>query len=106
MGGRAFKKVNDARKTPGAEEWISIPEQQLAELNFLKTTTTLNWTGISPANQYVDGPASDTILYGDDDLLFNDSGESIVTTGTMAQVIVKEILHPTHQRSRMTVANS
>ena len=41
MGGRVFKKVNDARKTPGAEEWISIPEQQLAELNFLKTTRPL-----------------------------------------------------------------
>ena len=97
--------VEDIKKTPGSEEWIATPENQLAELHFLQEVKNVNWTGISPGASFVAGPAAENILYGKEELLVDKNGQSETTAGTMAKVIVKEIQEPTHKRERFTVAN-
>lgn len=42
---------------------------------------------------------------GKDQLLFNEQKESKVSTGTVAEVVVDEILAPRHHRERITVVN-
>lgn len=51
------------------------------------------------------GPATNYVI-GGDDLLFDYKGESKVTSGTMAKLIVSEIVKPQHHRERITVINA
>lgn len=97
--------VEDIKKTPGSENWIATPENQLSELHFLQEVKNVNWVGISPGASFVAGPAADTILYGKEELLADKNGQSETTSGTMAKVIAKEIQEPTHKKERFTVAN-
>lgn len=98
--------IEDIKKTPGAAAWIAIPEGQKIELDYLRTVTDVDWVGISPSLTFKPGAASAKILVGKDHLLKNAAGESYTTAGTMAKVIVDEILHPSHHRERFTVANA
>lgn len=97
--------VEDIRKAPGSDAWIGTPENQLRELHFLRDVNNVNWVGISPASSFVAGPAAENILYGKEELLYDDAGKSETTGGTMAKAIVKEIQHPAHKQGRFTVAN-
>lgn len=98
--------VEDIAKLPGAEEWIGTPQQQLKELQFLQTVDDVDWVGISPSAEFVSGPADEHYVIGGNDLLFNADDKSRLTTGTMANVVVKEILNPTHHQARITVVNA
>lgn len=89
--------VDDLEKIPASSSWINTPRQQLKELQYLETITDVDWVGISPAASY---------QLGKDTLLYNGQGESKVTTGTMAEVIVKEILVPQFHQERFTVVNT
>lgn len=97
--------VEDIAKEPGSEEWINIPRQQLKEFEFLQTITDVNWLGISPSMEFIPGPASSYVI-GRNDLLFTENGESVVTAGTMAKLIVKEVLNGTHHQERITIINA
>lgn len=97
--------VEDIRKMPGADAWVATPENQLSELHFLQEVKNVNWVGISPGASFVAGPAAEKILYGENELLADATGKSETTAGTMAKVIVKEILEPSHEKERFTVAN-
>jgi uncharacterized protein len=97
--------VEDIRNNPGAEEWISIPENQLKELEFLRGVTDVDWVGISPSALFVPGDATAPVL-GADQLLFAGDGESHTTTGTMAVAILDEIEKPAHRQTRFTVSDS
>ncbi|GGI63871.1 NAD(P)-dependent oxidoreductase [Limosilactobacillus caviae] len=96
--------VEDIAKMPGAEKWINTPRQQLKELQYLETITDIDWVGISPSAMFEAGPATGYIV-GKDQLLFNEQKESKVSTGTVAEVVVDEILAPRHHRERITVVN-
>lgn len=97
--------VDDLEKIPASSSWINTPRQQLKELQYLETITDVDWVGISPAATFEPGPAAIYQL-GKDTLLYNGQGESKVTTGTMAEVIVKEILVPQFHQGRFTVVNT
>ncbi|WP_076459708.1 NAD(P)-dependent oxidoreductase [Limosilactobacillus caccae] len=97
--------VEDIAKDPAAAAWINIPKLQLKELEYLQTVRTADWMGISPSLEFVPGPATRYVL-GGNDLLFDDHGMSRVTSGTMAKVIVHEILNPHHHQERITVINA
>ena len=97
--------VDDLEKIPASSSWINTPRQQLKELQYLETITDVDWVGISPAATFEPGPAASYQL-GKDTLLYNGQGESKVTTGTMAEVIVKEILVPQFHQERFTVVNT
>ena len=45
-------------------------------------------------------------ILGQDELLFNEQNESKVTAGTMAKLVVNEILAPRHHRERITVIDA
>ncbi|WP_367295828.1 NAD(P)-dependent oxidoreductase [Levilactobacillus yonginensis] len=96
--------VNDIAKDPHAAGFISIPQNQLKELNFLREVDNVNWVGISPAANFHPGKATAALL-GQDDLLVNAQQESGTSTGTMAVTILDEIEHPQHHNSRFTVAD-
>lgn len=95
--------VEDIRKMPGSEAWVSIPEQQLAELEFLRGCS-VEWVGISPSALFEPGAASTPVL-GGDDLLVDANGVSRTTTGTMAVAVLDEIEAPAHRNRRFTVGN-
>ena len=97
--------VEDIRNFPGAEAWISIPENQLKELEFLRGVTDADWVGVSPSAMFVPGEASEPVL-GNDRLLYAGDGESHTTTGTMAVAILNEIEQPAHRQTRFTVSDS
>ena len=97
--------VDDIEKMPGAETWINTPRQQLKELQYLETISDIDWLGISPSAVFEAGVATNYIL-GQDELLFNEQNESKVTAGTMAKLVVNEILTPRHHRERITVIDA
>ncbi|WP_412989630.1 NAD(P)-dependent oxidoreductase [Pediococcus siamensis] len=110
LGGGSLKTdsgllVDELRKVPGAEAWIDTPESQYHELNFLKTVTNVNWVGVSPSQNFVEGPKTNYVL-GQDQLLFDDEHHSEVSTGTMAAAILDELEHPTVHQARFTVRNN
>lgn len=96
--------VNDIAKDPNAASFLSIPENQLKELNFLRDVDNVNWVGVSPAADFHPGEATPFLL-GDDELLFNADHQSETSAGTMAVAILDEIEQPQHQQTRFTVAN-
>lgn len=96
--------VDDLEKLPNAEEWVNTPKQQLKELEFLETINDVDWLGISPALTFEAGPVTDYDL-GKDELLYNDQRQSVVTSGTMAKLIVSEVITPQHHRERITLVN-
>jgi putative NADH-flavin reductase len=96
--------VEDLRKLPGADAWVSIPENQLRELEYLRSVTDVDWVGISPSAKFEPGEARGVVL-GTDELLVASDGTSHTTTGTMAVAILDEIEHPAHRRQRFTVGD-
>jgi len=97
--------VEDLREIPGSEKWISVPKNQLKELNFLNEVDNVNWVGVSPSATFEPGPNKGVVL-GKDELLFSANGESHTTTGTMAVAVLDEIESPKYRRERFTVGDA
>ncbi|KAB1439489.1 NAD(P)-dependent oxidoreductase [Candidatus Galacturonibacter soehngenii] len=89
---------------PEVESWISIPIEAYKTLNFLRSIENVNWVGVSPSANFVAGGATTPVI-GKDHLLKSSSGESIVTSETMAIGILDEIEKPQFIRTRFTVCN-
>ncbi|WP_127848810.1 NAD(P)H-binding protein [Lacticaseibacillus hulanensis] len=96
--------VQDLAKAPGSENFISIPRSQAAELEFLRHVDNVRWTAVSPAASFVAGPATDFVL-GQDDLLRNANGDSVLNSGTMAVALLNEVEQPEHEYTRFTLRN-
>lgn len=92
------------KQVPEAESWISIPIEAYKTLNFLRSIENVNWVGVSPSADFVAGEATTPVI-GKDHLLKASSGESIVTSETMAIGILDEIENPQFIRTRFTVCN-
>lgn len=92
------------KHVPEAESWISIPIEAYKTLNFLRSIENVNWVGVSPSANFVAGEATTPVI-GKDHLLKSSSGESIVTSETMAIGILDEIENPQFIRTRFTVCN-
>lgn len=97
--------VKDIAKMPDSEKWINTPKQQLKELQFLQGVKDVNWMGISPSAEFEPRPAEKYVVVGND-LLFNENGDSKVTAGTMAKVVVKEVNDDKYHQERITVINA
>ena len=103
-GDDAHLFVHDIESDPANASFVAIPQNQLAELNFLRTVTNVDWVGISPAANFTPGPAT-AIQYGHDTLLTDANGDSTTNSGTMAVAVLDEIEQPQHHQERFTVAN-
>jgi len=97
--------VETIRQAPNSEEFISVPEKQLKELNYLREEDELNWVGISPSAEFKEGEATEFKL-GKNHILQNDKGESVTTSGTLAKAILDEIEDPQFEQERFTVVNN
>lgn len=96
--------VHDLEQDPHAASFISVPQNQLTELTFLRAVTNVNWFGVSPAADFHAGAATPALL-GDDDLLFNAQHQSGTSAGTMAGALLDELEAPKHHQTRFTVAD-
>lgn len=92
------------KTVPDAASWISIPTEAYKTLNFLSSIENVNWVGVSPSADFVDGEATVPVL-GKDHLLTSSNGKSLVTSKTMAVAILNEIENPQFIRTRFTVCN-
>ncbi|WP_204120644.1 MULTISPECIES: NAD(P)-dependent oxidoreductase [Levilactobacillus] len=97
--------VHDLEQAPEAASFISVPQNQLKELTFLRDVDNVNWFGVSPAANFHPGEATAAKL-GTDELLANDQGESGTSAGTMAVAILDELENPQHHQTRFTVADN
>jgi len=96
--------VRDIESDPANDAFVAVPQNQLAELNFLKDVKNVDWVGISPAADFHAGPEVPAI-YGTDELLINADGVSATNSGTMAAAVMAELENPSHHQVRFTVAN-
>lgn len=96
--------VDDLAKAPHADQFLATSKYQVRELDYLRTVRDVSWVGISPSLDFHAGPATARIE-GDNDLLFGSNGKSEVTSGTLAQAVVSEILTPRRHDERFTVCN-
>lgn len=97
--------IEQLRQVPGSENWIAIPENQLKQLEYLRTVEDVEWVGVSPQAQFSDGSATEVVL-GADEIITAADGESHTTTGTMALGILDEIEQPQHSKTRFTVSDA
>ncbi|WP_137597834.1 NAD(P)-dependent oxidoreductase [Paucilactobacillus kaifaensis] len=97
--------LDSFKSTPGADAWIDTPATQAHELQLLRTVTNVNWTGISPSLNYVDGPKTN-YMRGENHVLFNDEHKSEVNSGTLAAALLDELESPKVKRARFTVRNA
>ncbi|QEA58789.1 NAD-dependent epimerase/dehydratase family protein [Leuconostoc koreense] len=97
--------LEDLKKLPDAASWVSIPDNQKKELDFLRNIDNVNWTGVSPGSTFQAGEATQYKL-GTDHLLFGENNESITNSGTMAKAIMSEINKPSAEKKRFTVVNA
>ena len=97
--------LEEIRKVPGSEHWIAIPENQLAQLEYLRGVDDVSWTGVSPQAQFAPGEATAPKL-GVDEILLAADGDSHTSTGTMAVAILDEIESPAHCGMRFTVSDA
>lgn len=96
--------VETIRTLPGSEAWISIPENQFKELQFLRHVDNVNWVGVSPSANFAAGEKHTPVL-GKDHLLTASDGKSHTTSGTMAAAILNEIEKPSVHQGRFTVSD-
>ncbi|MBM6613779.1 NAD(P)H-binding protein [Desemzia sp. RIT804] len=97
--------VETIRKAPKSKSYISIPENQLKELNFLREVDNVEWVGVSPGAVFETGEAKPA-KYGKNHILFNEQGESHLSSGTLANVILDEIESPKHHQERFHVIDN
>jgi len=96
--------LDTLKHVPEADSWISIPIEAYKTLNYLRSIENVNWVGVSPSANFVAGEATTPVI-GMDHLLKSSSGESIVTSETMAIGILDEIENPQFIQTRFTVCN-
>ncbi|UQS81484.1 NAD(P)H-binding protein [Bombilactobacillus folatiphilus] len=94
--------VRDMEQDPQAQAFIAVPQNQLAELDFLRNVNNVNWVGISPGINFLPG-SKKALLMGENHLLYNEQQVSTTSSGTMAVAILDEIEQPKHFKQRFTV---
>lgn len=97
--------IEDIRKAPGSEAWISIPEAALEQLEYLRAVDSVDWVGVSPQMMFTPGEAT-TPQVGQDSLLTAADGGSHTTAGTMAVGILDELQNPSYRNTRFTVSDA
>lgn len=96
--------IETIRQMPGAEQWISIPANQFKQLEFLRNVDNVNWVGVSPSLEFIEGPKQTPVI-GKDHLLKAADGNSRSTSGTVAAAILDEIEQPKFKQDRFTVSD-
>lgn len=96
--------VETLKTIPSAEEWIAIPINQFKQLEFLRGVDNVNWVGVSPSAEFLEGESHLPVI-GKDHLLTSADGQSHTTSGTLAVAILDEIENPKVTQGRFTVSD-
>jgi putative NADH-flavin reductase len=87
------------------EEYKPESLNQADALDVYRTAAgNVDWTYISPAAEIGPGTRTGHYRTGDNALLADEKGKSLISYEDYAKAILDEIEHPTHPRARMTVA--
>ncbi|HEY9261091.1 NAD(P)-dependent oxidoreductase [Chitinophaga sp.] len=70
----------------------------------IKGTDDLDWTVISPAMMIEPGERTGKFRLGKDQVVFNDKGESKISTADYAIALIDELEQPKHIKQRFTLA--
>ena len=88
------------------EDWKPLSASHGRGLNYLRQTTDLNWTYISPACNFVsDGERTGSYKLGGELLTLNSKGESVISYADYAICLVDEIENGTHNKQRISVVS-
>lgn len=104
VGGAGATEVNGVRlvDTPGFPEAYAPEARTMGTvLDFYTSASGLDWTMLAPAPEIAPGPATGSIVLGND----SPAGER-VSTGDFAVAALDEIEDPKHLHRRFTVASA
>lgn len=88
------------------DSWKPLSSSHGRGLAYLRTTTNLNWTYVSPACNFVaDGVRTGSYQLGGEMLILNSKGESTVSYADYAIAIVDEIENEKHNKERISVVS-
>ncbi|MFT8323759.1 NAD(P)H-binding protein [Oenococcus sicerae] len=111
LGAASLKRKDDRllydvmSQLPNNESWIKEPRYGVDELYLLQhDDERLNWTAVSPQQEFVDGPKS-SYMTGRDSLLYAADGKSHVTSGNIATAILNEVEEPRFLGQRFTIGD-
>lgn len=69
----------------------------------LRKRHSLNWTYISPAADFIpDGKETGRIIHAGEDFTVNQEGKSEISYADYASAFVQEVLHPSHNKERIS----
>ncbi|OYS23555.1 NADH-flavin reductase, partial [Lactobacillus taiwanensis] len=80
-------------------------KREWKELNEVKQVEEVDWLGSETAVTVEAGTEAAGYRLGNNTLLDNYGKESKGTAGTMARLVVNEIVHPEHHKERITLVD-
>ena len=84
-----------------------LANAQSKALDELRKRDDVKWTFISPACDFrADDPKSGKYLFGGEELILNDAGESIISYADYAAAMLDEIEKGSHIRQRISVCRA
>ena len=96
------KRLMDSGVMP---EFILPAVRALAEfyLNDLEAEKNIDWVFFSPAGNIKPGTRTGKYRLGKDDLIVNETGESIISVQDYAVAMIDELERPSHHQERFTI---
>lgn len=85
-------------------EWKDGATATRDAFDVIKQVTDLDWSVLSPAMVIEPGPRTGIFRLGKDQVLFNDKGESKISTADFAVALLDELERPAHIKQRFTLA--
>lgn len=95
-------KLLDTPEFPA--EWKDGATATRDAFDVIKQVTDLDWSVLSPAMVIEPGPRTGVFRLGKDQVLFNDKGESEISTADFAVALLDELERPAHIKQRFTLA--
>lgn len=88
-------------------EYLGLAKAQGKAIAILRNFSDVAWTFFSPAAVFdAEGPVTDDVVYGGEEFILNGAGESYISYGTYANLIVKEIEEGRFVRQRFTAVQN
>ncbi|MFD2904126.1 NAD(P)-dependent oxidoreductase [Sphingobacterium anhuiense] len=85
-------------------EWKDGATATRDAFDVIKQVTDLDWSVLSPAMVIEPGVRTGVFRLGKDQVLFNDKGESKISTADFAVALLDELERPAHIKQRFTLA--
>ena len=85
-------------------EWKAGASATRDAFNVIRQTNDLDWTVLSPAIMIAPGERTGKFRLGKDQVVFDDKGDSKISTADYAVALIDELERPAHIRQRFTLA--